>query len=126
MKRLTVVSRAVLALVVLASLAACSGGVFFDPGQDAAYGFGSGGGGGGSRGGAKPSSLSSGASFDEAYEKLWEIYEYCEDHPGTINDGIKLAIDQFGNTFINLESSWSGTVAQGAITAINSYISQLQ
>jgi hypothetical protein len=50
MKRLAVVSGAILAIMVLVSLAACSGGTFFDPGHEASGFTGSGGGRGGGGG----------------------------------------------------------------------------
>jgi hypothetical protein len=117
MKRLALVSRAVLALVVLASLASCKGGAFTDPGQEEAYG-----GSGGSRSGAKPAMLSSGASYDDVKDKLYEIYEYCENHPGTANDAVMsyLALVEFTLT----EEFWDSN-AQEIIDGINAMIAGL-
>jgi hypothetical protein len=123
------VSRAVLALVVLASLAACNGGTFFDPGHDAAYGFGNGGGGGGSRGGTKPSTLSSGATYGDVNDKLAEIYYYCEDHSGTANNAIKKAVEMFSEQlfeYLDYDANVNKSAPQSVINSVNAFISQLQ
>jgi hypothetical protein len=125
MKRFAVVLTTILAFAALASLASCEGGVFIDPGHEAVYGFGSGSGDGSFS--LKPSYLSNNASLDDAYDKLDKIYEYCENHPGTINEGIMLSIDALvGGTlnYIN-ENSWSAA-AQGIILTINGMIDSLQ
>ncbi|MDR1099890.1 MAG: hypothetical protein LBL28_05350, partial [Treponema sp.] len=43
----------------------------------------------GGGGASKPALLSSNATYQQAIDKLDEIIEYCEDHPGTANDGVK-------------------------------------
>jgi hypothetical protein len=88
MKRLAVVSRAVLALAVLMAFATCEGGAFVDPGRETSglTGGGSGGGGGGGGGGLKPARLRSNASLEEALAKADEIIAYCYANPGRYQD----------------------------------------
>ncbi|MDR3193319.1 MAG: hypothetical protein LBT87_09665 [Treponema sp.] len=123
MKQIAIALKAVLLITVLASLAACSGGTFVDPGHG-----GMGSGSGGSGGGGKPARLSSDASYDEAADKLDEIIAYCEAHPGSANTGVKNGVEAFKITafsFIN-ESYWSGRTARETIDVINAFIDELQ
>jgi hypothetical protein len=122
MKQLTVVSGAVLAIIILASLAACSGGTFNDPGHEASGFTGSGG-----STGSKPARLSSNASYDEALAKCDEIIAYCEAHTGQVNDAVKASARQTkGNmSLMGGNSYWSST-KDTWIDTINYYISSLQ
>jgi hypothetical protein len=140
MKQIAVVSKAVLLIVVLASLAACSGGTFFDPGHEA---------GSGSNGGygydydddfdwddddsngdgssiSKPVKLSSNATYAQAIDKLDAIIAYCTAHPGTTNTGIKSGVQTLKVTISSLQNSWGGTTVKGMIDSINALIDELQ
>jgi hypothetical protein len=140
MKQITVPFRTILLMVVLVSLAACSGGIFVDPGHGGAGGgsysdgdfegsgsTGSGSStGGGSGSGAKPARLSSTASYDEALAKLDEIIDYCEEHPGTGNNMVKSAAETTRDGIsLNGQSNWS-SLASSMIPSINTFIGQLQ
>ncbi|MDR0451384.1 MAG: hypothetical protein LBH26_08990 [Treponema sp.] len=153
MKQITVVFKAGLLIMVFASLAACSGGIFIDPGYGGAGtgnydrsdysdgGNGSTGGGGGSIGGgggsgstgggggseSKPAILDNNASYQEAVDKLDEIIEYCEAHPGNQNNSVKSSVETMKGNFsvLNVSSNWN-TVALVNISAINAYILLLQ
>jgi hypothetical protein len=128
MKQITVAFRAALLVAVLASLAACSGGIFVDPGHEAGGGGGGGwlyngdggdGGGGGSGGGGsgsgsgsgstKPDKLPNNASASQATAKLDEIIAYCDAHPGALSteiktfaQGYKFFMPTYQNTWISL------------------------
>jgi hypothetical protein len=128
MKQAFVIFRAVLAIMVLASLAACKGGTFNDPGHEAAGpGFTDGGSGGGSGGGGggKPERLSNYASYEEAIDTLDEIIKYCDAHPGQPNDTIKLSAQQTKDAISLMSSNWIA-VRSTHIGTINSYISSLK
>jgi hypothetical protein len=135
MKQIIPVFRAALLIAVLASLAACSGGTFFDPGHLDAGALGGLMGGddwdGGDwddddgGGGGKPAELSSSASYNDAVNKLNEIIDYCDDHPGTVNNTIKTGAQAYKTTIGSYQSNWSG-MRSAAVTAINTYIGQLQ
>jgi hypothetical protein len=122
MKQIAVAFKAVLLIAVLASLAACRGGTFNDPGHEAS-GFTDS---GGSTGG-KPTRLSSNASYDEALAKCDEIIAYCETHTGQVNDAVKASARQTkGNmSLMGGNSYWSST-KDTWIDTINYYISSLQ
>ncbi|MDR3139382.1 MAG: hypothetical protein LBT95_06875 [Treponema sp.] len=131
MKQLAVVFKAALALLILASLAACEGGTFSDPGHGTS-GIASGSG-GGSSGGGKPAKLSDDASYEEVLDKLDEIIDYCEAHPGPGNDSVKASAQSLRNMFseYGFESWWNSATQnendkQELIDAINAYISLLQ
>jgi hypothetical protein len=131
MKRLALVSGAVLALVVLASLASCKGGAFTDPGYDTgAYGLTSGSGSGGDYDydddddddyDSDISELSSSASMSQASSKLDEIISYCNNNPG--NDSVKATAQ--GMKAGLSSATWDGYKGQ-IISSINGLIYQLQ
>jgi ABC-type glycerol-3-phosphate transport system substrate-binding protein len=121
MKQIVGVLKAVLMIAVLASLAACSGGAFSDPGHEAS-GL-TDGSGGGVESGGKPEKLSNDASYDEAVAKLDEIIDYCDDHPGPGNDSAKASVEQVRQQLAMMgASAWDGSL----ISSINAYISLLQ
>jgi hypothetical protein len=121
MKQIVVVFRVFLLMTVFASLAACSGGIFVDPGHGA--GGGSGNGGGGSV--SKPSKLSNDASYSQAAAKLDEIITYCDAHPGMTNNTIKSSAQLLKSTISSYQSWWS-SMAGSLITEINTYIDALE
>jgi hypothetical protein len=144
MKQIAVVFRVFLLTAVLASLAACSGGTFVDPGHEAAGGiggsggdygdygddgddgdYGSGSSSGGGGGGSKPAKLSSNASYAQAVAKLDAIISYCNAYPGTINNQIKTVAQQAKTEFPTYQSSWSAIGTQ-VVSAINVLIDQLE
>jgi hypothetical protein len=128
MKYTRVVFKAALLLTVLASLAACKGGVFVDPGHGGGeYTAGGGGGGGGGGGLTKPAILDNNATYQEAADKLDDIIEYCEAHPGNQNNSVKLSVETMKKNFsaYNVSGNWN-TAALVNISAINGYISMLQ
>jgi hypothetical protein len=121
MKRLAVVSGAVLAIMVLASLVACKGGTFFDPGHEASGFTGSG------NNDSKPARLPGNASYDEAMAKLDEIIAYCEAHPGPENDAVKGSLRQTKEMLSMMgEDGWSSPGKDTIIDAINFGISGLR
>jgi hypothetical protein len=129
MKHIPVIFRIALLIAVLASLAACSGGAFIDPGRGAGgasggNGTGTGTGTGGN-GVSKPATLSTSASYNQALAKLNEIIEYCEDNPGTQNDGMKSGAQTWKTTFSTYASTW-GSSGPTVISSINDLIDQLQ
>jgi hypothetical protein len=157
MKQRAIVFGTVLLIAVVTSLAACSGGIFIDPGHESAGGGGGndewldngdggdGGGGGsgdggsgeggdsgggnegGSSGGSKPAALATNASYSQATAKVNEIITYCDAHPGTKNDSIKIYAQAVQGAIDTYQSSglWS-SLGPSAITQINSYIDQLE
>ncbi|MDR0553930.1 MAG: hypothetical protein LBG76_03925 [Treponema sp.] len=122
MKRITVVLRTILFMAVLASFAAafaaCSGGVFTDPGAG-------GGGGGDSSSGLsaskKPAALSTSASYSEADAKLDEIIKYCGS--SSKNANVKTAAEQMKTSMSSSGWSYSGSTF---ISSINQLIGTLQ
>jgi hypothetical protein len=137
MKQITIVFKMIAACTVLALFAACSGGVFIDPGHGGAAGIGgslgndydndydddddTGGGGG------KPAKLSSSASYAEAIAKLDEIIAYCESHPGPQSTNAITTAELLKTSWnsANIQSGWS--VAQSsAIQNVNAIINLLQ
>ncbi|MDR1318891.1 MAG: hypothetical protein LBJ90_04630 [Treponema sp.] len=132
MKQIAVVFRIFLAAAVLASLAACSGGTFFDPGHlDADAGAL-----GGLMGNSdddwdddddsdsKPSKLSDNAGYSQAIAKLDEIIAYCDAHPETTNNYYAKLAAESSKAVITL-TLWNSAKEQ-YITLINSYIDGLQ
>jgi hypothetical protein len=126
MKRLAVVLTTVLAFVALASLASCEGGVFTDPGHEAAYGFAGGGGGGGGGGNfaLKPSYLSNNASLEDAFDKVYEILDYCDDHPG--NSMVKQSAEGIEEALYYFTDSMWSSQRSTMINSINGMIDLLQ
>jgi hypothetical protein len=126
MKRLAVVFTTILAFVALASFASCEGGTFIDPGHEAAYGFAGSGGGydyGGDYG-SKPSYLSDNASLDDAFDKLYEIIDYCESNSG--NALVKQGAESLATTLNYFtDSTWSSQRST-MINSINGMIDSLQ
>jgi hypothetical protein len=104
------VLRAFLVVAVFASFAACSGGLFNDPGHaESGLTGGSGGGGGGGGGGVKPGPLSDDASYEEFLAKVEAVTKYCTAHPGTENNLVKKQMDL---TFSKVTSSTWNSPAQ--------------
>jgi hypothetical protein len=137
MKQITVVFRAVLLVAVLASLAACSGGTFVDPGYggggDSGYSSGGGGGsgddddgGGGNSGNAtKPSTLSTSATYAQVMAKLDEIIAYCNATEPT-NNGFRGAAQTYKTQLTSGGSAaWTLSMASTMIPLINGIISTL-
>jgi hypothetical protein len=132
MKQIVSIFRAALLIAVLASLAVCSGS-FIDPGQvdgivsmgggDFGGGFDGGGGGGGGGGVSKPDPLPDNATYEQAIDKLDEIIEYCEDHPGTMNDVTKNGAEMLKPTISSV--TWD-SMGSTVIPQINSLIIGLQ
>jgi hypothetical protein len=136
MKQTTAFFRIFLLMTVLASLVACEGGSFSDPGREAALG-GSGGEGrgdydggdddddGGSSGSSsKPSELSSNASKQQALNKLDEIEDYCDSHPG--NGGPLGAADSLWIVIDNMSNAAWDVAGSGNVGQINNIIAQLK
>jgi hypothetical protein len=137
MKQIAVVFKAALLIAVLASLAACSGGTFVDPGHEAAGGGdnedggwldngGDGGeeGSGSGGGGGKPAKLSSSAGYSQAIAKLDEITAYCNTHPG--NDSVKSGVQSMKTSITSVgQTGWSYMASQ-IISSINSLIDILR
>jgi hypothetical protein len=146
---MTVTFRTILLMAVLVSFAACSGGIFVDPGhggggyysdhsdRDSGTGGGSTGSGGGSSGSgsgstgsgssSKPAKLATNVSYGDARAKLEEIIDYCEDHPGTINNAIKYQVETTKNGVVTAgQNGWSSYLSSATINAINLLIDQLQ
>ncbi|MDR1231899.1 MAG: hypothetical protein LBK61_10935 [Spirochaetaceae bacterium] len=125
MKLRITVCRAFLLVAVFVSFAACSGGTFSDPGHDE-----SGLGGGGKKVSKpnKPATLSSGASYDEAVDKLDKIIAYCDANPTAANSAVKYGVEAFKSTSFSYitESTWTGTTASQAVGVINEFINQLE
>jgi hypothetical protein len=130
MKQIAVVFRVFLLATVLVSLAACSGGTFVDPGHEAAVGgggegSGGGGGGNGGGGGSKPAKLSSSASYAQAADKLDEIIDYCNSHPGMVNDTTKNGAQALKATISVFQSNWN-TRGPEMVNQINTFIDMLE
>jgi hypothetical protein len=106
MKRLTAVSGAALAIIVLSLFVTCN----IDP-----------------DGGGKPAKLSDDATYEEALAKLDEIAAYCDAHPGPENDMVKNGVEVLrASTFAYMqESYWSGKTAKEGIAVINELIDDL-
>jgi hypothetical protein len=123
MKRRAVVFT-VLAMVVFASLAACEGGSFTDPGH-VAYSGGESSGGGGGGGGSKPARIadSYNLSYDEAMDKADEIMEYCEKYSGPVNNLIKEEVYLWSAGIYS--NSWNSSMRATAIFTLNEFIDEL-
>ncbi|MDR0551027.1 MAG: hypothetical protein LBG72_03295, partial [Spirochaetaceae bacterium] len=77
--------------------------------------------------GSKPAELSSGATYQQAIDKLDAIIEYCNNNPGGTNDGYKSSAEYY-RTMIsgtNYQTNWSG-YSSTVISQINSLITNLQ
>jgi hypothetical protein len=124
MKHIPVIFRAALLAAVLASLAACSGGMFVDPGHGAGgasgdfdlgtgigSGTGTGTGSGTGTGGStvsKPGTLLPGATYEQVLAKLNDIIEYCEAKPSTANNMIKTQAQTMRDTTLPpLQTNWA-------------------
>ncbi|MDR1024513.1 MAG: hypothetical protein LBL56_02210 [Treponema sp.] len=127
MKRFAVVSGAILTVMVLASLAACSGGIFLDPGHDAS-GFTGGGEGRGS--GSGDGANSGGNSFAGVWEsdtsgETLTLYTDLKGLYGYYDSGQwasdPLTYTYSGNTItITMDGkSATGTIVNGKLHFIN-------
>jgi hypothetical protein len=75
----------------------------------------------------KPNKLSTGASYNEAMNKLDEIISYCDANPGGANASIKSAMATMKSSVMpSVQSTWSVTGGVAQITQINAYIDNLQ
>jgi hypothetical protein len=118
-----------LLVVVFALFTACSGGSFYDPGQNvsglpggtAGDGGGGGGNGGNYDGSSKPAKLSSSASYSQAVAKINQIITYCNAHPG--NDDAKEKAQTFTD---EVSQSTYESNRQNYVEAINSLIDDLE
>jgi hypothetical protein len=122
MKQIAVAFKALLLIAVLASLAACKGGTFTDPGHEASGFTGS-----GENTGGKPARLSRNASYKEAVAKIDEIIAYCEAHPGLENDAVKGSARQTRSmlSMYGVEDNWN-SIRDIIIDEIDFYISGLR
>jgi hypothetical protein len=124
MKQMTAIFKTILLVTVLASVIACSGGYFSDPGHGGgggSYNPGSTGGTGGTD--SKPAKLSNGATYREALDKLDEIIEYC----GTdlTLAGAKASATSTKSYITTTGSSGWSSISSSMITTINSIIAAL-
>jgi hypothetical protein len=108
-----------LLLIVVVLFAACSGGLFNDPGHS------SGGGSGGGGGAIKPAKLSHGASKDDALAKCDEIIDYCNAHPGMMNDMAKSAMETMKTIIPPMTAGQWSMFGDDQIDTINTAIDSL-